>query len=184
MTYAGTTEPDFSGGMSTVLRWKTLTLSASFSIALGGKRFLTDLFDEDYLNNSTPSAYSNLSKDMVKRWQKPGDELHTQIPTIPHRNIPLVDLPNGSTEYRHRMYNYSTARVVNASFLRCNNISLSYTVPTKIVNKMALKNLSISGSVSNPFIVVSKDYNGVDPEVATGSQPITPSYSLTLNFSL
>ena len=121
---------------------------------------------------------------MVKRWQKPGDELHTQIPTIPHRNIPLVNLPNGSTEYRHRMYNYSTARVVNASFLRCNNISLSYTVPAKIVNKMALKNLSINGSVSNPFIVVSKDYNGVDPEVATGSQPITPSYSLTLNFSL
>lgn len=184
MAYAGTTEPDFSGGMSTVLRWKTLTLSTSFSIALGGKRFLTDLFDEDYLNNSTPSAYSNLSKDMVRRWQKPGDEAHTQIPTIPYRNIPLVNLPDGSTEYRHRMYNYSTARVVNASFLRCNNISLSYTVPAKVASKMMLKNLSVSGAISNPFIIVSKDYNGVDPEVATGSQPITPSYSLTLNFSL
>ena len=184
MKYAGTTEPDISGGLSTVLRWKSITLSSSFSIALGGKRFLTDLFSEDYLNNSTPSAYSNLSKEMVNRWQKPGDEQHTQIPSIPNHNIPMVYLPNGSNEYAHRLYNYSTARVVNASFMRCNNISLSYTVPAKLIQRMSLNNLSISGSVSNPFIVVSKDYKGIDPEVATGAQPITPTYSVTLNIGI
>lgn len=76
------------------------------------------------------------------------------------------------------------ARVVNASFMRCNNISLSYTVPAKLIQRMSLNNLSISGSVSNPFIVVSKDYKGIDPEVATGAQPITPTYSVTLNIGI
>lgn len=184
MKYVGTTEPDFSGGISTVLRWKSLTLSSSFSLALGGKRFLTDLFSEDYLNNSTPSAYSNLSKEMVDRWQKPGDEKHTQIPSIPNHNVPSAILPNGSTEYRHRLYNYSTARVVKASFMRCNNITLAYTVPAILIKSMSLNNLSISGSVSNPFIIVSKDYKGIDPEVATGAQPIMPSYSLTVNIGI
>lgn len=184
MAYAGTSEPSLSGGLSTVLRWKTLTLSTNFSMAIGGKRFLADLFSEDYVNNSTPSAYSNLSKDMVNRWRKPGDEKTMLIPSIPYRGIPLENLPGGITEYRYRMYNYSTARVVNASFIRCNNISLSYAVPSQWIKKIGVKDLSVSGSVSNPFIIVSKDYNGVDPEVAAGSQPITPTYSLTLNFSL
>ena len=121
---------------------------------------------------------------MVNRWQKPGDEQHTQIPSIPNHNIPMVYLPNGSNEYAHRLYNYSTARVVNASFMRCNNISLSYTVPAKLIQRMSLNNLSISGSVSNPFIVVSKDYKGIDPEVATGAQPIMPTYSVTLNIGI
>jgi hypothetical protein len=81
------------------------------------------------------------------------------------------------------MYNYSDARVVNASFLRCNNISLSYTVPGERLKHLPVKNLSLTASVSNPFIIVSKDFKGMDPEVATGNQPISHTYSLNVNIS-
>lgn len=37
--------------------------------------------------------------------------------------------------------------------------------------------------VSNPFIIVSKDFKGRDPEVATGSQPISQTYTLSVNLS-
>lgn len=93
-------------------------------------------------------------------------------------------LPNGASEYAPRMYNYSTVRVASASFLRCNSLSLSYTLPERYVKKILLKNLSFSASVSNPFIIVSKDFNGMDPEVATGSQPISQTYSFGINISL
>ena len=73
---------------------------------------------------------------------------------------------------------------VNASFLRCNALSLNYTLPEKWVKKMYLKNLSFSASVSNPFIIVSKEFKGMDPEVATGSQPISRTYSFGINVSL
>ena len=49
------------------------------------------------------------------------------------------------------------------------------------MKRIALKGASISGSMSNPFIIVSKDYKGVDPEVATGGQPLSRIYSIRLN---
>ena len=35
--------------------------------------------------------------------------------------------------------------------------------------------------MSNPFTIASKDFKGRDPEVATGAQPVTSSYSFSLN---
>jgi hypothetical protein len=81
------------------------------------------------------------------------------------------------------MYSYSTARVVNASELRCNNIALSYSLPEKIVTALRCKNIRAGIGVSQPFAIVSKDFNGVDPEVATGGQPRVRSYSFNVNVS-
>ena len=181
MKYMGTLEPDFSGGLSTNFRYKTLSLSASFNLNIGGKKFLYSMFSDEFKYN-IPSAYDNLPEEMVKRWRKPGDEKITNIPSLPHNKVPSVQLPNHS-ENPHIMYNASDARVVNASFFRCNSISLGYTVPEEWVKRMKLTGLSINASVSNPFIIVSKDFKGMDPEVATGSQPISRNYSLSINLS-
>ena len=46
---------------------------------------------------------------------------------------------------------------------------------------MGCKSISLGASVSNPFTIASKDFKGRDPEVATGAQPLTSSYSFNLN---
>ena len=51
----------------------------------------------------------------------------------------------------------------NASFLRCDNISLGYTWPSLIDNKLRLR---VYGAVQNPFVITN--YNGIDPEVSDG----------------
>jgi hypothetical protein len=81
------------------------------------------------------------------------------------------------------MYNYSTARVVDASFFRCNDISLTWNVPERLLKPLYIKNLSVSAAVRNPFIIVSRDFKGMDPEVATGNQPIPRVYSMQFNVS-
>ena len=188
MKYAGRLEPDFSGGISTVFRYKTFSLSGSFNLNIGGKKLLYKMFQ----GYSLPGAYTNMPKEFAGRWKKPGDELYTNIPSIPSnlytdRNMyepKWVLLPSANTVgHLYDMYNYSDARVVNASFFRCNNLSLSYNFTEKLLTYFQLKNLSITASVSNPFIIVSKDYKGMDPEVATGNQPISRNYSLGLNIS-
>ena len=182
LKYVGTLEPDFSMGFSTSLRYKTISLGASFNLNTGGTRFLGTVFGEDMVN-SLPSAYLNLPKEMVNRWKKPGDI--SDMPTIPYNSGAGVSVPfNGYSEPPHRLYNYADIRAVDAWFLRCNNLSISYTLPEKFVKAIYLKNLSLSGNVSNPFRIVSKDFKGMDPEVATGSQPISRTYSLGLNISL
>ena len=189
MKYAGRFDPDFTAGFSSSFRYRSLTLSTSFNVALGGKRLLYRMFDKSDL----PSAYNNMPKEFVKRWKKPGDEQFTNIPTIPgyvwdpigwDYETPWVWLPDydGYVEV-YEAYNYSDARVVNASFLRCNNISLSYNLPDQLLKYVRVKSVSVRASVSNPFIIVSKDYKSMDPEVATGNQPIPRVYSMGLNVS-
>lgn len=189
MKYAGRLDPDFTGGISTSFRYKLLTLSASFNMALGGKRMLYNMFNTSEL----PSAYDNMPKEMVNRWKKPGDEKFTNIPGLP-RGIyyptsgtydPAFEwMPNREGyEMSYELYNYSDVRVVNGSFLRCNNISLSYTLPSQLLQYVKLKNVTVTGSVGNPFIWVSKEFKGMDPEVATGNQPIPRVYSMALNVS-
>ena len=193
LKYAGKLDPDFQAGISTSLRWRSLTLSSSFTWQQGGKKLLYKMFNLP--QGQLPSAYSNLPKEFVNRWRQPGDEKKTNIPSIPSmiynpaKNMfeaPYVlGVPNGTvdqTEYLYDMYNNSDSRVVSASFLRCNNISLTYNVPEKWL-RHTVKNVSLTGAVASPFIIVSRDFKGMDPEVATGSQPIPRVYSAILNVS-
>ena len=180
MKYMGKLDPDLTAGLSTSFRYKTLTLSASFNVQLGGKKFLAPMFDSD-MTNTTPNEYNNLPKDLVKRWRKPGDEKNTNIPSLPEYRRASIELPSGS-DLLYRMYNFSDIRVAKASFLRCNNISLDYNLPSSLVSKFA-QNVGLSFSVSNPFIIVSKDFKGKDPEVATGSQPISQNYTFSVRMS-
>ncbi|WP_099290518.1 MULTISPECIES: SusC/RagA family TonB-linked outer membrane protein [unclassified Butyricimonas] len=182
MKYMGKLDPDFTAGLNMGFRFKDLTLSSSFYLSVGGKKFLATMFDDDIIN-STPYEYNNLPKDLVDRWRKPGDEEHTNIPALPEykKTNASTNLPSGST-YSYRLYNYTDIRVVNASFLRCNNISLSYNLSKGWIKKFA-QNVGFSFSVSNPFMIVSKDFKGKDPEVATGSQPLSQNYTFSLNLS-
>ena len=53
--------------------------------------------------------------------------------------------------------------VENASFLRCDNITLGYTWPNLINDNLRLR---IYGAVQNPFVITK--YKGLDPEVFDG----------------
>ena len=187
MKYMGKMEPDFTGGLSMSFRYKNLSLLSSFNLSIGGKRFLHSLFQSKNFPYSLPAAYDNLSKEFVNRWREPGDELHTNIPAIPsydEENTTNIKFPGTNIVANiYEMYDYSDVRVVNASFLRCNNISLTYNLPDAFLKYLGLENVAFSGSVSNPFMIVSKDYKGVDPEVATGGQPLSKVYSLRLNIT-
>ena len=183
MKWMGSLEPDFTGGLSTSFRYTNWVLSASFNLNIGGKRWLSPMFNDDIVED-TPSAYTNLPKDFVNRWHQPGD--YTNVPGIPSLSVRQrrITLPNGNTEAPYRMYNYSDIRVVSGSYMRCTNLGLNYIFPQKMIAPLGLTNLSLSFSVSNPFIIKSKDFKGLDPEVATGSQPLTRSYTFNINISL
>lgn len=188
MNYAGKLDPDFAGGLSMSFRFKNISLSSAFSWGIGGKRFLSPLFQSKNFPYSLPTAYDNYSKEFVDRWQKPGDELTTNVPAIPSVGSGNVNIrfPSGTFLYSniYEMYDYSDVRVVNASFLRSNNISLTYNLPQSAIKFIGLRDISLSGSMSNPFMIVSKDYKGIDPEVATGGQPLSKVYSFRLNIAI
>lgn len=94
MKHMGKMDPDLSAGLSTSIRYKSFTLSAGFSLQIGGKKFLAPVFDDSMIN-TTPNEYNNLPKSLVNRWRKPSDKqifihyliIKKEIPNCPMDNI-------------------------------------------------------------------------------------------------
>ncbi len=76
----------------------------------------------------------------------------------------------------------SDAFVFNASYFRCKNIQLGYTIPRKITRKFCVENLKVYASFDNLFTLTK--FPGFDPEVgANVGYPMTRQYSLGLNLT-
>ena len=182
MDCAGKLEPDFNTGFSFSFRYKTLSISSGLYLSLGNQQFMSPPMTS---YTSIPSEYENMSTEWLDRWRKPGDEKYTNVPALPNVVTNAKQMQNPITKEffnPYEMYAYSTIRVVDAWYIRCNNISCSYTLPERLLPKF-LQNLSVNCSLSNPFQIRSKDFKGRDPEVALGSQPLQRSLSLGVNVS-
>ena len=78
---------------------------------------------------------------------------------------------------------FSDYYVQNASFLRCDNITLGYSFK-KVLN--VIQSGRLSATVQNPFVITK--YKGLDPEIFGGidnnvyPRPVMTVIGLTLNF--
>lgn len=178
LVWSGKTEPDFTGGLTTRLRWKGLTLGANLSLLLGAKKRLKSPFPA---GNVIPSSETNVSRDLLRRWRKPGDV--TDIPGIytgrVRQNIPI---PIGAAQDMYNMWNLSDARVVDASFLRCQQMSLGWNVNEAWCSRLGLKSVSLNLTMNNVFVIASKKFNGFDPELGNSIQPKTYTIGINVGF--
>ena len=184
LVYSGQTDPYFSGGVSTRARYKSLSVGASFSVLLGGKKRLPNPYSS-FRHGKLPEPYNNLSKDLLKRWQKPGDEKHTIYPALytSVEDVINIQLPDGTTANSiYGMWANSDAMVVNASFLRCTQLSLTWNLPVQLCSKFGATNCSVSANVNNPFVIGSSRFNGFDPELGTSVMPKVFSFGLSVGF--
>ena len=183
MDYVGKMDPDFTTGVSFTLRYKTLSLTSGLYFSCGNQSFLAPM-SSNY--TSIPGEEYNMSTEWLKRWRKPGDEKITNVPSLPNITTsaqPItVPVEIGTKFNPYELYAYSDTRVVDAWYIRCNSLQLSYTLPPAKLPKF-LQNLSCSFSMTNPFQIRSKDFLGRDPEVALGNQPMSHNYAFSLNIS-
>lgn len=189
MVYMGSREPTFTLGINMVFRWKRFSFPLNFYISRGNYEFLASPYENGYM---MPSEIKNVSKELNKRWRKPGDEKYTDIPSIPSGDncrplYPFTDglgnISNSTTKlYPLDAWAYSDIRVVNAWYIRFNNLNLNYDLPDKWIKGFA-KNVKISFTATNPLQIKSKDFKGRDPEIALGKQPRSQDYSVGINMS-
>ena len=77
----------------------------------------------------------------------------------------------------------STAFVHDASYFRCKNLQLGYTVPRSISQKFSVDRLKVYVSFENLFTITR--FPGLDPEVgATVGYPAVRQYSVGIDISL
>lgn len=184
LVYSGKREPDLSGGFSTYFNYKQLSFSAVFAFNLGNKIRLNNLYKSE--GQMLPYPQQNMSKEYTKRWRKPGDEAHTNIPTLSQDALKIgeYDRKYDIADNQWEMYNNSDIRVVDGSFLRCRSLSLNYSFGKDICKKFRTKSLTLGFSASNLFVLKDSALEGRDPEQVSfgaGSIPPQRTYSLRLS---
>ena len=139
-TTIGNPNPDFTWGFTNNFTYRNLDLSIFFQGSQGGDIFnLTNVQLTNGDANTTRAYYNSA-------W----------TPTNTDTNTPRVG-NNSNREISSRF-------VEDGSYVRLKNISLGYTVPSEVSEKLGLDNLRVSLSGQN--LLTFTDYSGLDPEVS------------------
>lgn len=183
--YVGKREPDLTGGFSSSFKYKSFTLNALFSFALGNKIRLNDLYTTS--GQGLPYPQQNMSHEFVNRWRQPGDEYKTNIPALSDNQMRYVsyDRVYPIADNRWDMYNKSDIRVVSGSFLRCRSVSLRYELTKKLLDVLHLRGGYMSFETSNLFVLKDPLLRGRDPEqISLSSGAVPPRIGFACQISL
>ncbi|WP_419213623.1 SusC/RagA family TonB-linked outer membrane protein [Maribacter sp. X9] len=149
--FMGTAQPVWSGGFSNSFRYKGFNLSVNAIYNLGHVMRKDVSTDFSGLLESVPY------KDFAQRWKSPGDELVTDIPSFD---------TTGALSGEIRDVNYylkGKQNVLDASYVKLRDITLSYGLPKDALNKMKIQDLTFRLSVSNILLWSANSYK-IDPE--------------------
>jgi hypothetical protein len=126
-----------------------------------------------------------MSSEFVNRWKYSGDENITDIPALSDDPLLLTNREYVIANNMWEMYNKSNLRVVDGSFLRCTNMTLGYNLKSDVCNRLGVKTLSLSATVTNLFIIKDSALKGRDPEqMAFGSGVIPPQRQYSMRLSV
>jgi TonB-linked SusC/RagA family outer membrane protein len=161
--------PVFFGSFSNSVSWKSFQLTANISYRLGY------YFSKPSLSYSalyTQGAYIG-SSDFAKRWQNPGDEKKTNVPSMIY---PAVT-------NRDDFYNHSTAVVDRADNIRLQYVNLSYDFNRRQVKFLPVADVQLYVNVSNLGVLWKANKDGIDPDYLT-NPVIRKTYAVGIRTNL
>lgn len=147
--FVGSAIPKWTGGFNTNMSFKGIDLSAQLSYSYGNKVLIDGL---GFTDNMSATAGFNKSVDLLDYWKQPGDIAF--VPKLSSTTAPLFS-------------QLSTLRLQNGSFLRLRNVSVGYTVPKSILEKLkVVRTLRVYAMGQNLWLLKDKNFRGPDPEVS------------------
>ncbi|MBK6937217.1 MAG: SusC/RagA family TonB-linked outer membrane protein [Chitinophagaceae bacterium] len=166
--YAGSSIPKLYGGIENTFTYAGFELNILLQYQIGGK-----VYDGTYAALMHTGTYGTaLHKDALNRWTKPGDIT----------NVPRMDNSKGG------VYDAASSRwLIDASFLNVRSITLSYKMPTSLVEKMSAASGSFFVGAENVALFskrygmnVNQSFDGTTSNVYTPARIITAGF--TFNF--
>ncbi|MFN0254997.1 SusC/RagA family TonB-linked outer membrane protein [Pedobacter ureilyticus] len=156
------------GSLGQHFAYQNLSLDVRFSFKLGHSFGRSGINYNNLFNSGTGHP------EYAQRWQQPGDEAHTQVPSLVY---PAVSR-------RDNFYNNSEVLIEDASSLRLAFVTLGYKWDAKWLSRLSLKSLSIQANASNLGMVWRANKQGLDPDYRTGAIPPARVFSLGLRCGL
>lgn len=145
---SGNRDPKFYGGIENSFSshgWQ-LDIFFEFKKQVAGNYLYSQLFN-------VPGFYFNQPALVLNRWQNPGDKASIQRFTQDYGNVYTAFARNLSL---------SNGVYSDASYIRCKNISLSYSLSSLFAGKIRVESARVYIRTQNLFIITN--YIGSDPE--------------------
>jgi TonB-dependent starch-binding outer membrane protein SusC len=160
--FLGSPIPKVQLGLNNTFTYKNFDLTIFFTSNIGNKVYnVTRKEHEDPQGNS---AYfknaGNYAKLALIDPNGEASDVGNVYVTNADTNIP--GLRNDQTNGNRRV---TDLYVEDGSFVKCKNISLGYTIPGSLSQKMHLRTLKVYASATNVFTITK--YSGMDPEIGS-----------------
>lgn len=158
-TIMGSPYPDFYYGMTNNFSYQGFTLSVGLQGSHGNKILSMARLGTVLTKASIRQLSSQL--DYWKSEQEPGDG------NTPRPN----NLVTGNTRGL-----YNTRFLDEGTYLRINNITLGYLLPSKVTNKWGIQGLRFYVNATNPFLFTKN--SAFNPDVSNSENPLNPGVDL------
>lgn len=154
-------QSDWTGGITTNLSYKGISLSATLDVRYGGYMFSRTKNLMQFTGNGIVTTYNGRNPFVIP-------------------NSVVSDGNGGYVENDNPIYLYDSSYqdyfneygaceggefyLIDRSFAKLRNITLGYSFPKKVIKPMMLSALSLSAFCNNPFVWTAKDNYYIDPE--------------------
>lgn len=166
-TFIGSSIPDVSVGLNISLGYKGFDFSMLLQGDLGidvYNNFKQTLLHGKALHNQLAEIKNAFRAQDVTFTTRGGETI--TLPKNTNTNIPRV-VYGDPNQNSMRASDYF---VEDASYIRCNNITLGYTFPKQLVQRVSIEHLRLYVGVKNPFTITG--YSMFDPQVPNGGSTL------------
>jgi TonB-linked SusC/RagA family outer membrane protein len=148
-TIVGSPHPDYTGGLTSSFTWKGFDLTGFLTFSQGN-----DVFNAMRIFSDAGGWFlDNQFRDVLDRWQKPGDE---------------TDTPRTSYDGTSGAAEISSRYMEDGSYWRLQDLTLGYRLPERWAGGLGFAHARFYGSIRNLFTIT--DYSGYSPDVNSNGQ--------------
>ncbi|GHU76907.1 SusC/RagA family TonB-linked outer membrane protein [Bacteroidia bacterium] len=166
-TFIGSSIPDLSAGLKIALGYKgfdfSMLLQGDFGIDVYNN-FKQSLLHGQSLHNQLVDIKNAFRAEDVTFTTRGGETI--TLPKNTNTSIPRI-VYGDPNQNSIRVSDYF---VEDASYIRCNNITLGYTLPKQLVQKVMVEHLRLYIGAKNPFTITN--YSMFDPQVPNGGSTL------------
>jgi TonB-linked SusC/RagA family outer membrane protein len=151
LVYSGPVYAPFAGGIGNTFQYKALAVSVQVTFKAGS------YFRKESLNYSTLFTNRVGPQEYAQRWQKPGDELTTNVPAMVY---PVVAA-------RDQFYTGSEINVLKGDYVRLKYVNVSYTIDSKHLKHLFFDQMQIFAVANNLGLLWRANKEGLDPDYSS-----------------
>lgn len=185
----GNVQPKFTGGLSTNLRYKNLTLSASLDYVVGGQIFSwTNMWGT---GSGLLASTTKINKNGVNEREPVACGGGVWLEGVDKDGNPMSGFADAYNYYHNEAYYDNDSWLFDRTYVKLREISLRYDLPKKFVNNLGigLSQASIAFIANNPWLIYSacpnldpSEVSGADYYYLEGGQAMsTRSFGLSIN---